>query len=289
VKILMVFNNNVVLARDESGREVVLTGRGLGFQRKPGQDVDPARIVRTFVPAAGADPKDLAAMLAQIPPEHIALAVDALALATAELGTPLGTGVVVALADHLSFAITRVRRGLPAAYPLRAEVAHLYPRELAVAHRIVALVNERAAVELPPDEAVPITLHLVNAGFATADLSRTFQMTAVFEQIFRVIESAYDRPIDRHGISAARFVTHLRYFFVRMHQGAQLDEHNDDLVRAIRHTYPQAHQCAEKVRSVLELRLGQPITEDEVAYLTLHVARLTLPETANAAVTSATT
>lgn len=275
MEILMVFNNNVVLARDESGREVVLTGRGLGFQRKPGQGVDPARVVRTFVPAEGADPRDLGAMVAQIPPEHIALAADALALAREELGTPLGTGVVVALADHLSFAITRARRGLAFEYPLRAEVAHLYPRELAVAQRILESVNDRLDVVLPPEEAVPVTLHLVNAGFATADLSRTFQMTEVFEQVFAVIEGAYGTTVDRHGVNTARFITHLRYFFIRMHQGGQLAGQDTKLVDAIRGAYPEAYRCAVRVEEVLELRLGQPITPDEVAYLTLHVARLT--------------
>ena len=52
MKILRVFNNNVVLAKD-GAREVIVTGRGLGFQAKPGQRVDGAKIVRVFVPADG--------------------------------------------------------------------------------------------------------------------------------------------------------------------------------------------------------------------------------------------
>ena len=40
MEILRVFNNNVVLARDELGREAILTGRGLGFQRRRGDTVD---------------------------------------------------------------------------------------------------------------------------------------------------------------------------------------------------------------------------------------------------------
>ena len=274
MKVLRVFNNNVVLARDGLGREVVLTGRGLGFSAKPGSPVDPGRVVRTFVPSEGADAAQLGSLVAQIPPEHIALAGEALALARAELDPDLSAGIVVPLADHLSFAIKRVRSGLPVEYPLRVEVQHLYPRELATAERIIALVNERVEVPLPRAEAVPVALHLVNAGFATADLSRTFQMTAVFEQIFDVIDSAFGAPIDRSGVNAARFVTHLRYFFVRMHQASQFDA-QPALLDAVRTAYPDAFATAVKVQSVLELRLGQPITPDEVAYLTLHVARLT--------------
>lgn len=38
MEILRVFNNNVVLAKGGDGGEVILTGRGLGFQAKPGAD-----------------------------------------------------------------------------------------------------------------------------------------------------------------------------------------------------------------------------------------------------------
>ncbi|MBK8459481.1 MAG: PRD domain-containing protein [Micropruina sp.] len=41
--------------------------------------------------------------------------------------------MIIPLADHLSFAAKRMRQGLVMEYPLGAEVAHLYPDELAVA------------------------------------------------------------------------------------------------------------------------------------------------------------
>ena len=53
----------------------------------------------------------------------------------------------------------------------------------------------------------------------------------------------------------------------------QLAEEPRGLASAIR-TYPQAYASATKLQAVLELRLGQPLTEDEVTYLTLHVARM---------------
>ena len=53
MEILRVFNNNVVLAKGGDGGEVILTGRGLGFQAKPGQTVDESKVVRTFVPLDG--------------------------------------------------------------------------------------------------------------------------------------------------------------------------------------------------------------------------------------------
>lgn len=275
MRIAHVFNNNVVLVTDADGRESILTGRGLGFQAKPGQQVDDQRVVRRFVPAEGQDAGRLGELLADIPPEHIALADGALGIARAQLGEGLAPGVLVSFADHLSFAVKRARLGIVVEYPLRAEVAHLYPRELAIAEAMVAHVNDRLEdVQLPAAEAVAITLHLVNAGFSTGDLSATYQMTGVFNQIFEVIHQAYGRDFDTSSVSAARFVTHLRYFFIRAHTGKQFTDDTAALATVFQTGHPHAYQTALKLKALLELRLGMPINESETVYLTMHVSRL---------------
>lgn len=275
--ILRVFNTNVVLARDDSGREVVLTGRGLGYQARPGQQVDESRVVRVFVPDDNRDTDSFAAMLALIAPEHVQLVDQVLAPVWAELGLEPSSTTVLALADHLSFAIKRVQRGLEGTFPLRAEVSHLYPRELFWAEKMVAAINEELDTQLPADEAVPIVLHLVNAAFNSGNLALTYRMTGVFSQIFDMIESAFGEPLDRNSVNVARFITHLRYFFVRVHSDEQLGDDPASFLDAIRTAYPQAYQCACHVRDILAMRLDQPITEDETACLTLHIARLTHP------------
>lgn len=275
MEILRVFNNNVVLARDATRGEVICTGRGLGFQTKPGQTLDPAKVVKVFVPDEGRDPDNFGQLVAAIPPEHLLLADQALEIARAEMSAPLASSTVVALADHLSFAIKRARSGVELEYPLQAEVAHLYPDELRVAQRVVAYVNERLPDPLPVEEAVPVALHLVNAGFATGDLSYTYQMTGIFPQLFDVLETSFDKRIDRNTVNAARFITHLRYFFVRAQQHQQLQEGASALSDAIRTAYPREYVAATRLQAILELRLGVPLTEDEITYLTLHVARMT--------------
>ncbi len=269
------FNNNVVLARDSgTGGEVILTGRGLGFQTKPGRQVDPAAVVRTFVPEDGRSPDSLGAMVASIPPEILTLADESLDAGRTEMDIRRSTVLTIALADHLSFAIKRLQDGIDFEYPLEAEVSHLYPDELRAARRILSHVNTTLDTPLADGEAVSIAMHLVNAGFASGDLSFTYQMTGVFAQLFDVLEQATSRPIDRETVNSARFITHLRYFFVRAASGKQLDEGASKLTSAIRDSYPEAYATALKLQSVLELRLGDALTDDEATYLTLHVARL---------------
>lgn len=274
MKVLRVFNNNVVLATDDGGDEVILTGRGLGFQARPGEDVNLSKVTRTFVPTDGRDPDHLAQLVAAIPPEHIGVVVGALGDAGLEARAAAAPTLVIALADHVSFALKRRTLGLTFDYPLLSEVTHLYPTEYAQAVAFLAAVNTRVPEPLEVGEATAIALHLVNSGFSSGDLSYTYTMTGVIQQLMDVIEQVYGLTLDPASVSVGRFVTHLRYLFVRVHQHSQLADEHSSIGVAIRSNYPDAYECAARLAGVLELRLGVPLTEDEVSYLTLHVARV---------------
>lgn len=274
MKLLRVFNNNLVLARDETGTEVILTGRGLGFQTRPGQEVDAARIVRKFVPDDGRDPDHLAELLAGLPPEHIQLVGEAMTATGLDHKAAANPTLVIALADHLSFAIKRHAHGKDIEYPLEGEVRHLYAEEYDQGLRILAAVNDRLADPLPAGEAVALALHLVNSGIATGDLSYTYTMTGVIQQMIAVIENHYGLVLDTGSVSVGRLITHLRYLFVRIHQHRQLNREISEVGKVIRASQPRALECALRLETVIELRLGASLTDDEVSYLTLHVARV---------------
>ena len=275
MEILRVFNNNVVLAKDDDGGEVILTGRGLGFQARPGRPVDATKVVRKFVPADGRDPDHLAQMLSDIPPEIIRIVVDSMREAGLSEQDIASTTLVMALSDHVANAIIRVNRGITVVYPLLGEVRNLYPQEYAQGGKLLAAINRHIDKPLPEGEETALALHLVNAGFLTGDLSYTYTMTGVIQQMLDIIENSYGITLDQGSVSVGRFITHLRYLFVRIHQHKQLDSEPEPIVNAIRESYPDALHCATTIAQVLELRLGADISDDEIAYLTLHVARVT--------------
>lgn len=275
MKVLRVFNNNVVMADDTQRGTVVVTGRGVGFSRKPGDAVDLNKVVQIFVPDVDNDIGYLSTYLVDVPPEYVEIAREIHALAQRELKTNLPQSVIITLADHIAFAVKRVRSGIDMGHPLKAEVSHLYAKEYRVARTAVELIREYTDAAVADDEAVAITMHLVNAlQFETGDLSKTFEMTEIFSQIFDVLASAFGRRLETDSLNAARFITHLRYFFVRAYSDKQLQDQPPQLTTTIREAFPEAFRAAELIQAVLELRLDVSITEDERAYLTLHIARL---------------
>lgn len=272
MQILRVFNNNVVLARDELGREVVLTGRGLGFQARPGSAVREELIARRFVPAD--NPDSVGQVLADIPPERLRLVEELFAEAVRDLGATVPALAVVAVADHVHQAIERVARGEPMVYPLRAEVAHLHPQELAMAERLLARLNERLGLDLPQGEAIALAMHLFHAVTGSASMAETFVQSALIGQIFDTLARAYGDRFDPASIDAARFAAHLRYFFARARTGTQPDDQVGAVGSALQARSPRAYQLAQRLRALLEMRLDHSVSDDEVVYLALHLTRL---------------
>lgn len=279
MKVLRVINNNIVLSRDAAGREVILTGRGLGFRAAPGQEIDPARVVREFVPSDGRDPDHLAELLAAIDEEVLRAVVIALDASGIEGRATTRPTLAIAVADHIEAALARARRGESLEYPLRAEVQTLYAEEHARAERLLAEINRHVDPPLGEHEATALALHLVNAGFASGDLSFTYTMTGVIQQMLAVIAERFAIDVDQASMSAARFITHVRYLFVRIHTHRQLDEQDSTIGQAIRRNYPDATHAAQQLATIIELRLGSRLTADEVSYLALHVARMTMEAT----------
>ena len=182
---------------------------------------------------------------------------------------------VMALADHICGAIQRAQRKQNIEYPLEAEVRSLYADEYAKGVAMVDAMNTYLGGALPRSEAVALALHLVNAGFSGGDLSATYTMTGIIQQMIAVIEGAYGITLAQDSVNVARFITHLRYLFVRIHQHEQLDDELQPIIESIKTSYPKACQCARQLAVVVKMRLGSDLTEAEIAYLALHVARVT--------------
>jgi len=268
-----VFNNNVILARDELGREAVLTGRGLGFQRKPGQDVDTALVTRRYVLAQNAE--SIGEVMAAIPLERIALIERTFRAAARELGTTVPSSTIVAVVDHVNQAMERVTAGMVMDYPLRAEAAHLHPEELRLAERMVAELNRAQEVRLPDGEAVALALHLFAAAVGAPSTREATRQSKLIGQVMDVLKAAYGRDFRADSIDAARFAVHLRYFLVRARTDEQVaDGTGSAIAESLRLRYPRAYRVAVRVKELLEMRLGITVQDDETAYLTMHVARL---------------
>lgn len=273
MEVVRVLNNNAVLAHDRAGVQAILLGRGIGFGKHLGDSIAPGAVSERFVPDSGIPIGQLTLLLAETPMELVLLSSALADLAKEQAHIEPRPALILALADHLRFAVDRARQGVSFAYPLQWEVAQLYPAEYALGVQSLARINTALDVTLPQSEATAIAMHLVNAQFATGDMSATERMTTRIAQVLDMVGSSLGVQLDQESLEVARFVTHLRYLFTRLERGIQIESSFSGLGDSIRAEAPSSFQAAVHVHSLLAMD-GRQLSRDEVAYLALHIARL---------------
>ena len=272
--ILKKINNNVALASTDTGEEVVVFGKGVGFHEMPYELEDESVIQRVF---RDVDEKSIDGFEG-ISDEVLLVASDIVALADKALDCKLAGNLVISLADHLQYAVERAGEGVAIENPLSHELAFVYPRETELGHRGVEIVLDRLGVELPESEVTSIALHLVNAevdGMGSAqDMDLVMKSTVILERATQIIEGQLGQKFDRTSYAYVRFVAHLRFLIRRLMRGSCKETENSGLFRQAARDFPDAYRCAAGVNEYLKRDYNWSCSDEEMLYLMMHVNRL---------------
>ncbi|MFV0375423.1 PRD domain-containing protein [Microbacterium sp.] len=268
-----VLNNNVVITHDASGTERVVMGRGLGFQVRPGDDLDPARIEKTFILDPGPDGDRARQVLTDVPYAVVEAVTEAVDGAERDLGRQLGRHVVVAVIDHVSFVLSRLERGVRIPATAMPQLRVLHPAEFGAAERMARTLADRLDTSLPPEEAVFLTMHLLNAtrdepGGTAALLFRRVQ------HVVDTVETGLGVTLDPGTPDYARFILHVQFLLQRLVDRTMLASGDTSFFEFARHSYPRAHAIAEDVKAYVAAATGSELTDEEMLYVTVHVERL---------------
>lgn len=269
-----VFNNNVILSRDENDNDVVVMGCGIAFQKRPGDTVDHSRIEKVFRQVDKDMTSRLVALLSEIPLEYFTLTEEIIKDAKLRLGKKLNDNIVISLTDHIFFALKRYHEGHIIKNGLLWETKRLYREEYEIGRRAVALIGSRYDVQLPDDEAAFIAMHLINAHL-DEEIPTVVEMTKVMKGVLEIVRIHFMVPLDEESISYYRFVTHLKFFSQRLVTGNLYNESTDlDLFNFVKVKYPESFACTEKIYRFIQGEFNYGLSAEEMLYITVHIERL---------------
>lgn len=271
-RITKIFNNNIVSAVDDAGEEVVLVGAGVGYLRKRGQEVDPARVEKEFR-VTGPSADGTTRVLVSLPYEIVSMTAAIADHLRAAHGIVLPAPVEVGLADHLWQGLRRLDDGIPLYNSMLWETKVTYPQEFAIALQILDIVAQRLGRTLPLDEAGFVTLHLVNAGLVT-DAGHAYSLARALHEVLQIVEQELGLPATETSASTARFLTHLKFVVQRLTQRRLFSGEFREIFEARRAQDPEGHRCAVRIGEYLHATFGTEISDEELMYLMFHLARL---------------
>lgn len=272
LKINKILNNNVVIVT-LNGEETVVMGKGLAFGKKVGQTFDEKLIEKVFKLQAE-DRNKLVSLISDLQPEVLQVSSKIIERANLIYSHNLSESVYIALTDHINYAITRAKDNIVIKNALLYEIKQLYRKEFEIGLYGIKLINETFDVELPEDEAGFIALHIVNASL-NEDMNNIYEITKTTQDIVNIVRYHFNLHLQEDELSFARFLTHLKFFSQRILSGEVLIEISDEtLLESLKKKYPESYQCVLKIKDYLNNRYKHKLSNDEMMYLILHIARL---------------
>lgn len=268
-----VINNNIISSLDESGKEMIVMGRGIGFGTKAGLEIDTNKIEKVFRLDNHSDTEKFKDLLVSVPIEQAEMVDDIILYAKEKIRVKLNSNVYVTLTDHISFALERQKANIAFENPLLWEIQRYYPTEYEVGLYACDLILKRFGISLPQDEAGFIALHIVNSEYRTS-IREAVKFPSEIRTILELIKHDLQIEFDETSLDYERLLTHVKFLLQRLYRKELLQEEDVLIGETVKKQYPRAYACSEKIASYLKEATGVVLPGAEMTYMTIHIRRV---------------
>ena len=270
-RVSKVLNNNGVIAIDmDENKEYVILGKGVGFGKKVSQRFDKPEGCTTYRLEQETERGSAKELVKGIEPEYLEIADAILTESQKVFGDSIDRGILFPLADHISFAVARIRRNEQISNPLTEDIKVLFYSEFKVAETLKTILRERLQIEIDDHEVGYVALH-IHSAIGDEKVSVAMQTARAVRECIDMIEKATVKPIDVLSLSYNRLMNHMKYMVARASTGEKL---NLDMNEYMLDQYPQAYKVATDICKNLEGCIGHNLDETETGYLAMHIQRV---------------
>ncbi|MEF9852991.1 MAG: PRD domain-containing protein [Hydrogenoanaerobacterium sp.] len=268
-KAIKVFNNNAVLAEEEDGKQVVLISKGVGFGIKRGEiitaDGDDKKVFYILDDnVSTADIKRFSydiEKVADVTHQIVDLAREKLHITSDKLYD--------ALYDHISFAIERLKMGLPIENPFIGEIAIMCTREYEVAETAAALIKQSIDVDIGDAEKGFIALHLYSARRGR-HINTAMQSARVYNDAVKLVEKHYGRKFDTNSSVCKSFLMSLN----QLVNTSAKNLVQMPIKQYVRGCMPDEFRLASAIAALLKNEVGTELSDDAKAFLAVDISKL---------------
>jgi beta-glucoside operon transcriptional antiterminator len=280
MKIVQVFNNNVVSAVDADGKELILMGRGIGFGKKAGQTLDENSVVKKYSLLTPEVQHKFAERVDELPEKIIRIASKALAYSREITGKEINEILFITLADHLMNVLAHKDDQEQPVNLLLWDIKRFFPDEFKVGMKVVNQMEAEYDIQLNEDEAGFIALHIVNA--ENDNRSDAIEVTKLIQVMEHYLRTIYQKDIDVTTLNYHRFITHLKLFALEIIQNqetgpstkAPIPLVEKELIALVKEKYPRSFETVNLIGQHLQSEYSYAISVDEQLYLAIHIAKI---------------
>lgn len=270
--ILKVFNNNSVVALSDDRQDVIVTGAGVGYHKKPGDRIDEHRIEKKYV-LQDEHKKRFEQLLSDISNVCFEITDWIVKKATQELKKDFSSEIFIAISDHISYAMKRKSEGIYLPNIILNETKVLYKEEYEIGLMALEYIKKRTGYKLEIDEAGYIALHLANFAVANQD-NNAVKIVSFTKEVIDVIQNTMNKQLGENTLAYARISIHLKYLSERIfrNEKVQLEDTTYD-IRSMLKMDPRLSLCINRIDKLIRQNYNYELSPDEQTYLCIHIKR----------------
>lgn len=200
-----VLNHNAVLAVNaEDGKQYLLMGKGIGFGKKVSERVEPGEDSRIYTLQSCEERGNADEIVKTIAPEF--LEISNLVLDEAEkVFRHIDRNILFPLADHLYYAVERIKKHEQISNPLTEDIRILFHMEYKAASCVVPVLEQKFGITIGDDEVGYIALH-VHSAIDDDKVSDAMKTARAVRECIEIVENAMGKRIDVMTLSYNRLM-----------------------------------------------------------------------------------
>lgn len=269
-------NHNTVIAISmEDQQEYLLIGKGIGFGKKVSERFEiPDQTVCTIYSLQEQTERGKAMELIKgMDPVYLEIAEKILTKSEEVFGK-IDRRILFPLADHIAFAVQRIRAEEQISNPLTDDIRVLFHMEYKVAETVKEILREMLQVEIDEHEIGYIALH-IHSAIEDENVALSMQIANAVRECIQMIEGETGQKIDILSLSYNRLMNHIRYMVARAIKGEALKLNMNDYMSV---KFPKSYEMAEEICGKLNHQIHHELNEAEVGYLAMHIERVIMNE-----------
>ena len=267
-------NHNTLIAISmENNQEYLVIGKGIGFGKKVSERFEIPENIECSVYSLHEQTERGKAMelIKGIEPVYLEIAGKVLAKSEEVFGK-IDKRILFPMADHIAFAVQRIRANEQISNPLTDDIRTLFHMEYKTAECVKDILWEMLQVEIDEHEIGYIALH-IHSAIEDENVALSMQIAMAVRECIRMIEEETGQTIDVMSLSYNRLMNHIRYMVARSIKGEKLKLNMNDYMSV---KFPKSFWMATEVCKQLEKQLhrNSPLDEVEIGYLAMHIERV---------------
>ena len=275
MQVLKVMNNSLVLALDEAGTECILMGKGIGYNKAIGHEIQDDEIEKVFILTDNKMLTNFVQLASTLDDTYINLVKKIIDHAATSYQIEVKDYLYLSLSDHISFVVKRLKEGNVGENFNYPDVMLYHKNEYRIGRYAVDLINKELQIQLPDSEATAIGLHFVNAKLESSSHQRDQSITELMNNFEKIVQRIVGGKINRDTFTYSRFLTHLNYFSERVYEGNLFpDEDKEELYQTLAVKMTNEVAIIRAFEIFISKEYGLDITKQEKIYLLVHLHRI---------------